>query len=140
MPRLPQSANAATVAIAPHIRAGRAAEEAAAAWLAAQGVLILDRNVRVPGGEIDILAQHGQRLLFVEVRWRRDDRFGGACASIGRQKRQRLHRAALSWLLQQRQQQVMPRDGQPYHELPCRIDALCRDGNGPAGWNWIQGI
>jgi putative endonuclease len=83
-------------------RAGLRAEDAAAAYLKAQGAQILLRNYRCRCGELDIVAQVGQdELAIVEVRTRSSDAYGGAAASIDAAKRQRLVRAA-SRLLQQR--------------------------------------
>ena len=75
-------------------QAGDAAEAAACAHLVQAGCRILARNVRFREGELDVVADDGGTLVFVEVRMRRDDRFGGADGSVDRHKRQRLVRAA----------------------------------------------
>ena len=49
---------------------GRCGEEAAALFLVAQGYSIVARNLRTPVGEIDIIAQKAQTLIFVEVKTR----------------------------------------------------------------------
>jgi putative endonuclease len=78
------------------------AEDAAAAYLQAQGAHILLRNYRCRCGELDIVARIGrEELAIVEVRTRSSNAFGGAAASVDAGKRQRLVRAA-SLLLQQR--------------------------------------
>jgi putative endonuclease len=83
-------------------RAGLRAEDAAAAYLQAQGAHILLRNYRCRCGELDIVAGVGPgELAIVEVRTRSSNAFGGAAASVDAGKRQRLVRAA-SLLLQQR--------------------------------------
>jgi putative endonuclease len=83
-------------------RAGLWAENAAAAYLQAQGAHILLRNYRCRCGELDIVARVGRdELAIVEVRTRSSNAFGGAAASVDARKRQRLVRAA-SLLLQQR--------------------------------------
>lgn len=83
-------------------RAGLSAENAAAAYLQAQGAQILLRNYRCRCGELDIVARIGRdELAIVEVRTRSSDAYGGAAASVGAVKRQRLIRTA-SRLLQQR--------------------------------------
>jgi putative endonuclease len=73
---------------------GRAAEEVAERFLRAQGLEILHRNFRRRLGELDLVARHGSELVIVEVRTRSSERFGGAAASIGAYKRQRIVRAA----------------------------------------------
>lgn len=45
-------------------------EDAAADFLAGQGYRILERNWRCPAGEIDIIAEHGGEIVFVEVKAR----------------------------------------------------------------------
>ncbi|NCP11117.1 MAG: YraN family protein [Sphingomonadales bacterium] len=49
---------------------GRKGETAAAWYLRAKGWRILDRRVKAPGGEIDIVAKRGGLVAFVEVKWR----------------------------------------------------------------------
>ena len=83
-------------------RAGLRAEDAAAAYLEAQGAHVLLRNYRCRCGELDIVARVGRdELAIVEVRTRSSDAYGGAAASVDAAKRQRLIRAA-SRLPQQR--------------------------------------
>lgn len=83
-------------------RLGNRAEDAAAAYLQAQGALIVLRNYRCRCGELDIVARLGEcELALVEVRTRASHAYGGAAASVDAGKRQRLIRAA-SRLLQQR--------------------------------------
>lgn len=80
---------------------GAAAEEIAAAYLAAHGAEILERNYRRRLGELDVIAREGDTLLIVEVRTRSTNAYGGAAASIDGLKRRRIVRAAQQ-LLQQR--------------------------------------
>jgi len=47
---------------------GQRAEDCAAAWLSAEGYTIVERNFRVRGGEIDIIAFKDETLVFVEVK------------------------------------------------------------------------
>ncbi len=51
-------------------RSGRDGETRAAMWLRAKGWAILDRRVKTPGGEIDIVARRGNLIAFIEVKWR----------------------------------------------------------------------
>lgn len=57
---------------------------------------ILGRNVRVPGGEIDILARDGDDLVFVEVRARRSSP-GSAAESLHAPKLRRMWNCALAY-------------------------------------------
>jgi putative endonuclease len=94
---------------------GAAAEDLAASLLVKHGLCILDRNFRVRGGEIDLVCRDGQTIVFVEVRLRRHDYFGGAGASVTATKQQRLIVAARHWLARHR-------------EAPCRFDCVLMDG------------
>ena len=73
---------------------GEEAEREAARYLEAQGLEVLARNVRCKGGEIDLLCRDGEVLAVIEVRQRSSLDFGGALASVTREKRRRLIRAA----------------------------------------------
>lgn len=96
--------------------AGQAGEDAALAYLAAQGLTLLQRNFRCKGGEIDLVMQDGAALVFVEVRRRANLRHGGAAASITRSKQARLIIAAQLYL-------------QRYRMPPaCRFDVIAIDG------------
>lgn len=78
---------------------GEAAERLAEAHLAAHGLTTLVRNYRCRLGEIDLVCNDREVLVFVEVRQRRSDRFGGAAASIGAHKRRRIVLAARHYLM-----------------------------------------
>jgi putative endonuclease len=82
-------------------QAGRRAETAAAAWLDAQGMDVVARNVHTPMGEIDLVARDHEGLRLVEVRSRQSQRFGTPEESLTRGKLERFQRAGL-WYLQQR--------------------------------------
>ena len=110
----------------PRQRAGDAAEAEACARLEAAGCRILGRNVRYREGEIDIVADDRGTLVFVEVRMRRSDRFGGADGSVDAFKRRRLVRAAQHFLLQH--------FGGGSRTPPCRFDVITADGDGIRDW------
>ena len=75
-------------------RRGEPAESLAAAFLEREGLRILERNYRCRFGEIDLVAAAGATLVFVEVRARASEAFGGAAGSITAAKRKRLVAAA----------------------------------------------
>lgn len=103
---------------------GAAAENLAAQYLQEQGLRLLERNYRVRGGEIDLIAQEGETLVFVEVRLRRSQRFGGAAASVDIHKQTKLLLAAQHYLRGR--------------DLPCRFDVLLLDEIDAARIDWIQ--
>lgn len=79
---------------------GAAFEARALVFLQRQRLRFVARNVVCRGGEIDlVMRDRDGALVFVEVRARARRQFGGAAASIGWQKRQRLVRAAQHYLL-----------------------------------------
>jgi putative endonuclease len=84
-------------------QSGDAAEETALAYLVAQGLRLAARNYRTPGrggGEIDLIMRAPDgTLVFVEVRQRGSDRFGGAAASVGVSKQRRIVFAARHYLM-----------------------------------------
>lgn len=104
---------------------GETAEQIAAAFLLNRGLKIIHRNYRCRFGEIDLVAQDGKTLVFVEVKSRRTEDFGGAAASITRGKREKLLRAARHYLAQARS---MP---------PCRFDAVLIRGE-PPQLEWVK--
>ena len=119
---------AADAGAAPNTRQkGNAAEDLALAHLQAAGLRLLERNYRTPGrggGEIDlILRDHDATLVFVEVRSRARSNFGGAGASIGSRKQQRIVFAARHYLM---------RWAAP---PPCRFDAVLIE---PSGVQWLK--
>jgi putative endonuclease len=77
-------------------RFGNFGERVAAHRLEALGMTILARNVRVPGGEIDLIARDGADLVFVEVRARRAAT-GSAAESLGTAKLRRMWDCAMAY-------------------------------------------
>ena len=113
--------------VAPRQREGFDAEARAEAFLGERGLIPIDRNVRFRGGEIDLVMRDGTDWVFVEVRARRDARYGGAAASVGWRKQQRLALAAQLYLLRRFGQHGWP---------PCRFDVLAFEAGEP---RWIRG-
>jgi putative endonuclease len=91
---------------------GAAAEQLAADYLTRQGLGLVTRNYRCRGGEIDLIMRDGATLVFVEVRARMRDDFGGAAASITAAKQARIILAARHYLARYRV------------DAPCRFDAV----------------
>jgi len=77
---------------------GLAGEETAARLLAEGGLRIVDRNVRYPNGELDLVAETDRLVVFVEVKRRTDAARGTAAESVTPLKRSRVLRAARRWL------------------------------------------
>jgi putative endonuclease len=77
---------------------GAFGERVAAAHLEAKGYRIRARNFRCREGEIDIVAEDGDCLVFVEVRTRRGDAFGTPAESVTAAKERRLLTVAKAYL------------------------------------------
>ena len=108
---------------------GAAAETAAQVFLIERGLAVLARNVRYPFGEIDLIARDAETLVFVEVRFRRNTRFGGAAVSVDAGKRRKIARAAQAWLSSHRQ----------YSAASCRFDVVAVSPAGDAmDCEWIR--
>lgn len=73
---------------------GDAGERLAAAYLELAGCAVLERNVRLGGVEVDLMAAEGTTRVVVEVKLRARGDYGGAALAVDRFKRQRLMRAA----------------------------------------------
>ena len=69
---------------------GAPAEQWAAHYLQKQGLKLIEQNYRGRFGEIDLIMQDGNTLVFIEVRLRRNTDFGGAAASIDIHKQKRI--------------------------------------------------
>ena len=89
---------AATTAAASRRALGIEGEARAAAHLAARGYRIVARNVRSSVGELDLVAEDGQVLVFVEVKARRTDAFGGAIHAVHQRKQEKLIQLAAQYL------------------------------------------
>ncbi len=76
---------------------GREGESLAEAFLRARGYRVLERNLRVPGGEIDLVCLDGPTLVFVEVKRRDQKRFGTALSAVDARKRRRLRTLAADY-------------------------------------------
>jgi putative endonuclease len=77
---------------------GKEGEDRAVGFLLRKGYRILERNFRFERGEIDIVAEDGETLVFVEVKARRSKSFGEAEEAISVHKRKQLRRVAEGYL------------------------------------------
>ena len=77
---------------------GRRNETLAVQYLRRKGYQILEQNYRTPYGEVDIVADHRNVTVFIEVKARRSSRYGSPKGAVTVQKQRKLSMAALSWL------------------------------------------
>ncbi len=101
--------------------AGQEAERRAEHYLEQQGLTLVERNVRYPFGEIDLVMRHQQYWVFVEVKYRSGTQFGGALQALSPGQVARIRQAASHYL------QIHRLDA------PCRFDLVAID-NGTLHW------
>ncbi len=87
---------------------GQWGEDRTAEWLQARGWRIVTRNFRCRMGEIDIIAENGRYLAFVEVKLRKDGSYGAACEAVTLSKRRKL-RVTAEYYLMGHPTQLQPR-------------------------------
>ncbi len=81
---------------------GGRSEQLVAEALERDGYTVLERNVRSRMGELDIVAEKGEVLCFVEVRSRSTDAQGDPALTVSRAKQRKVVLAAMAWLQRQR--------------------------------------
>jgi len=101
---------------------GQRAEKDAQAYLQRQGLQMIESNYNTPIGEIDLIMQHKDTLVFVEVRKRTSAEYGSALDSIDQHKQRKIIRTAQHYL----QRNAL--------DCPCRIDVVVYDGNKHVQW------
>ncbi|WP_375384108.1 YraN family protein [uncultured Microbacterium sp.] len=77
---------------------GRAGEERAARHFQERGFVVLDRNWRAPGGELDLVVASAGHIVVVEVKTRRTAGFGHPLEAVDARKRSRLWRLTMAWV------------------------------------------
>jgi putative endonuclease len=87
------------VRVHPKDELGRHGEELAAQYLLQEGFLILDRNYRCAGGELDIVAMDQRVLVACEVKTRSSLAYGTPIEAVTIQKLRRLRRLAMRWVV-----------------------------------------
>lgn len=87
---------------------GRWGERLVAEDLRKKGWKIRETNYRCRMGEIDLIAEKGNYLAFVEVKLRKSDRFGQAAEAVTTQKQRKL-RAAAELYLMEKNTELQPR-------------------------------
>jgi putative endonuclease len=103
------------------ISLGKSGEDRACLELERRGYAVLARGYRTRFGEIDIIARDGPTVVFVEVKARTNDRYGGGAAAVTLHKQATLTAIAEDYLARHR-----------LHDVPARFDVVAigfgRDG------------
>lgn len=107
------------------MNSGHQAELIAKDYLQKQGLTWVASNVSYPFGELDIIMQEHDAWVFIEVKYRATQHFGGAISAISNKKIARLRKAAAYYLQQ--------------HQInaPCRFDLLAIEGS---KIHWLKNI
>lgn len=106
---------------------GRRGETAAAAYLEKRGFYILERNYHSPYGEVDIIAENGQYIIFVEVKTRKPGAMVEGAEAVDRNKQKRLIQTSQIYLLEH-PSNLQPRfdviQVTPTGENRCRVEQM----------------
>ena len=95
---------------------GKLGENLACTALTQRGYAIISTRYRTKVGEIDIVARDGDTLVFVEVKARAGDEFGGAAAAVTAWKQRKVALMAMDYLARHR-----------LDDQPCRFDVVTVD-------------
>ena len=77
-------------------------EQRAEHFLLQNGLQLIARNFSTSSGEIDLIMRKGEHVAFIEVRYRRSDRFGAAIHSVTATKQRKLKRCAALFVSRQK--------------------------------------
>lgn len=93
---------------------GTEKEQVAAALLEQQGYQILRMNYRCKTGEVDLIARHGEYLVFVEVKYRKNNQSGSPEEAVTLAKQKRISKVC-AWYLRENHLSL---------DTPCRFDVV----------------
>jgi putative endonuclease len=112
-----------------HLQTGQIAEQNALGFLQSRGLELVEQNYRSKTGEIDIIMRDQDTLVFVEVRYRKTDRYGSGAESVTAAKRRRIINTAKHFLMKKK-----------YSDRPCRFDVISASGpaNACMKLDWIK--
>jgi putative endonuclease len=102
------------------VSTGKITEQLAADFLAKQGLLLQASNFHNRGGELDLVMTEADTWVFVEVKYRRSNSFGGAISAISSQKQQKIRQCAAYYLQQA---------GLNEYNTSCRFDVIALQGD-----------
>lgn len=103
------------------LAAGKGAEQRACDYLQAQGLTLVTRNFRSKYGEVDLIMQDGEIIVFIEVKYRTQNNYGGALLSLKPRQQHRIIRTAQFFLMRY-----------PNHQA--RFDVIAIEGNDEISW------
>ncbi len=107
-----------------HLVQGENAEEKALQFLLSEGLSAVGRNYRCKQGEIDLIMQHDNALVFVEVRYRKNANYGSALETVTVKKQSRIIAATCHYL-----------KANKLTNPPVRFDVVAMTGD---NLNWVK--
>jgi len=99
---------------------GKATEEFAKQYLLQNGLAFIDNNVHCRQGEIDLVMKEDQTFVFVEVKYRKNNHFGGAISAVSQAKQQKLKHCVAFFLHKANLNE---------YNTPCRFDVIALEGD-----------
>jgi len=109
---------------APHLIQGQQGEQLAKDYLLKQGLVMVEQNFKCKMGELDLIMKDKDCYVFVEVRYRTQNDYGGGIESITPSKQRKIIKTTMFYL-----QQV-----NLYNRVACRFDVFTIDGDGQIEW------
>jgi putative endonuclease len=91
-------------------------EEVAAQFLQKNGFVIVERNYVCNHGEIDLIAKENDEIVFVEVKFRKNKKFGSAEEFVTPKKQELIRRTAEGFVIERN-----------IENIPCRFDVIAID-------------
>jgi putative endonuclease len=99
---------------------GKITETFAENYLIKQGLTSIDRNVHCRQGEIDLVMRDDDIIVFIEVKYRKNNHFGGAIEAVSIAKQNKI-RHCVAYFFQQANLNE--------YNTPCRFDVIALEGN-----------
>ena len=97
---------------------GQVAENKAEKFLSKQGLILIQKNFHCRYGEIDLIMRDKETLVFVEVRFRHNNHYGGSVESITAIKQSKLIKTAQNYLMKNK-----------LGDIACRFDVIGLSGS-----------
>ncbi|USD32003.1 MULTISPECIES: YraN family protein [Vibrio] len=109
-------------------QSGEHYEALAEQYLIRQGLSLIGKNFHSKGGELDLIMLDGSTIVFIEVRYRSNQRYGHAAETVTPCKMNKLIHAANTWLMKQ---------GKSVHTTDFRFDLVAMHQQGKQ-IDWIK--
>lgn len=85
-----------------------------------QGLIFVDKNVHCRQGEIDLIMKDQQTYVFVEVKFRKNNNYGGAISAISKTKQDKIKHCVAFFLHKAKLNE---------YNTPCRFDVIALEGD-----------